>query len=267
MKTFLQKLVEENLSETSNEISDQDVPVARMAVYDSLSVAPRIIDLKASDYDEFIGLLASKTYHFSQEKGGKIPFTVIKEIIENLIHAYFKEAVVTILEDGNTIRISDQGPGIKDKETAFQPGFTTATAAMKKFVRGVGSGLPIVKEALGGLGGTVTIEDNLCKGTVVTLKLKAPLKKNVETGSLPQETLEENLSLKLTPRQKKILFLLAEMGAIGPSRIANELNIGLSTAYRELVLMEQLGLIGTNNSGKRYLEPKAIEQLDKMLNT
>lgn len=267
LKTFLQKLLEESLSQgvQGMGLSEAEMPTVRIAVYDSLAVAPRIVDLTAPDYDEFIGLLAARAYQFSQEKGGRIPFTVIKEVIENLIHAYFKEAVVTILDDGNTIRISDQGPGIKDKEAAFQPGFTTATKEMKKCVRGVGSGLPIVKEALSGPGGSVTIEDNLSRGTVVTLKLPVPQKKEAGAASQKTETAEEELPFKLTPRQKKILFLLAEMGAIGPSRIASELNIGLSTAYRELVLLEQLDLVSTENNGKRSLKTKAINHLDAML--
>lgn len=93
----------------------------------------------------------------------------IKEVVENLLHADIQEAVITILPDGNTIRVSDQGPGIPDKEKAFLPGFTTASSKMKEIVRGVGSGLPIVKDSMRSIGGTILIEDNLKQGCVITL--------------------------------------------------------------------------------------------------
>ena len=44
---------------------------------------------------------------------------------------------------------------------------------MKHYIRGVGSGLPIVKEYLDFSHGTITIEDNLGTGAVVTISLRA----------------------------------------------------------------------------------------------
>src|SRR4029077_7556963 len=127
--------------------------------------------LSAEDFNEFVGELSSRTYNHARERGGRIPFVVIREIIENLIHALFQDAVVTIMDDGNTIRISDQGPGIRDKTRAFLPGFTTATQEMRRFIKGVGSGLPVAREQLAFLGGAISIEDNLEQGTVVTLRV------------------------------------------------------------------------------------------------
>ena len=72
-------------------------------------------------------------------------FVVFRELIENLVHASFREVVVTIMDGGNTLRISDRGPGILDKDAALRPGFTTATARMRKCIRGVGSGLAVAK--------------------------------------------------------------------------------------------------------------------------
>ena len=63
-----------------------------------------------------------------------MPYTVINELIENLIHAFFRDVVVTILDGGRVIRISDHGPGIPDKDRAFLPGFTTATADQRRFI-------------------------------------------------------------------------------------------------------------------------------------
>src|SRR3989449_10948263 len=107
--------------------ADAAQPKIRLAVYDSPLAAPRGGSLRGREFHEFVGDLAARTYNFGRGRGGRIPHIGIREIIENLIHAYFHGAVISILDDGNTIRISDQGPGVPDKEKALQPGFTTAT--------------------------------------------------------------------------------------------------------------------------------------------
>lgn len=177
----------------------------RIAVYDNLTSIPRIIDLKHDSINNFIDLTTEKIYQVSHEQGGRIPYTIIKEIVENLIHAQFTEVIITIINNGNQIMISDQGPGISDKEKAMTVGFTSASKEMKKFIRGVGSGLPIVKETIRFSGGSIDIKDNMNKGTVVILKINndesrienfninAPGNFNDNTGSLiinPSDKLE-----------------------------------------------------------------------------
>jgi DNA-binding MarR family transcriptional regulator len=143
----------------------------RIALYDSLRSLPRIIDLNFNSIPDFISKTSEEVYSLSHKQGGKIPYTIIKEIIENLIHANFKEIIITILNNGNKIMISDQGPGIFDKEKALLPGYTSATSKMKQFIRGVGSGLPIVSETIAFSGGFLDIKDNIKNGTVVTLSI------------------------------------------------------------------------------------------------
>ena len=116
---------------------------------------------------EFIENLASTIYTQAQQAGGSIPYTAIREVSENFIHAQFKEIVVSIFDKGNTIRFTDQGPGIPQKEKAQMPGFSSATSDMKRYIRGVGSGLPLVKEYLSFSHGRITIEDNIKCGSVV----------------------------------------------------------------------------------------------------
>jgi anti-sigma regulatory factor (Ser/Thr protein kinase) len=234
-------------------------PTVRIAIYDSLASIPRVEELSDEGCQQFIGRLAAKAHEFSQAKGGEIPYTVIREIVENLIHAYFAEAIITILDNGNTIRISDQGPGIRDKERAFSPGFSTATQEMKQIIRGVGSGLPVAREMLKVAGGTITVEDNLERGAVITLAL-APAKKKGELK--PQQ--EEPAPLELSDRQKKVLFLVTELGPVGPSKVAQELNISLSSAYRDFLFLERNGLVKTNSRGKRELSPEGVDCLEKI---
>lgn len=147
--------------------------VARIALYDDLRSAPRVTEIHPAPTAEFIESLTSKIYEQAKSAGGTIPYTVIREVSENFIHARFAEATVSILDDGNTIRFADQGPGIPYKDQAQIPGFTSAVEPMKHYIRGVGSGLPIVKEYLDFSHGTITIEDNLGTGAVVTISLRA----------------------------------------------------------------------------------------------
>src|SRR3989304_5716186 len=163
-----------NTAENSD-ISDGNIGKipARIAVYDNMRSIPRIVELIYNNISDFINETAQKTYNLSHEIGGRIPYTIIKEIIENLIHADFKEVVITILESGDHIIITDQGPGIEDKEKAFLPGYTSATNKMKEYIRGVGSGFPIVKETITFSGGSIDVKDNIRKGTVISLKLES----------------------------------------------------------------------------------------------
>ncbi len=274
MKSFLQRIIEESEfqpqapREAPESTIFQHAPTVRLAVYDSLTSTPRVTDLSADDVEELINILSTKTYQLSQEKGGLFPFTVIKEVVENLIHAYFREAVITILDNGKTIRFSDQGPGIKNKKSAFMPGFSTATAAMKQIIRGVGSGLPIVKETLSLSGGDISVEENLNHGTVVTLTMPDDFIVEERVREHPRNTDEPPSSLKpvrLNKRQKRVLFLVTELGEAGPSKIANELDVSLSTAYRDLTYLENVNLIKSDEQGKRSLTTEGIEHLDKIL--
>lgn len=147
--------------------------VARIALYDDLLSAPRVTIVEPAPTGEFIEKLASYVYEQAREAGGTIPYTVIREVSENFIHARFKEATVSILDAGNTVRFADQGPGIPWKDRAQLPGFSSATEPMKSYIRGVGSGLPIVKEYLEFTHGTITIEDNLGTGSVVTISARS----------------------------------------------------------------------------------------------
>jgi len=288
--------------ELNNDVSvknDTLLPIiSRIAIYDNMRSIPRIIDFSHDSIQGFIDEVPQKIYAYSHELGGKIPYTILKEIVENLIHANFKEIIITIMENGNHILISDQGPGITDKEKVFFPGFTSASKSMKKYIRGVGSGLPIVKEVIVFSGGSVGIEDNIQSGTVISLRLESPaesfknlhedsyspsidssahgykkplpdyseIQKNenipenvVSTGKQPRDNFE---SLKLSIRQTRILSLVLELEETGPSKIAKELDLSLATSFRELVLLEGAGLLMLTGSGKRKLTSKGKKYLE-----
>lgn len=169
---------------------------ARIAVFDDPAAAPRVVVVEPSDIRSFLESITASVTKLAQEQGGGIPFTVIREVVENLIHAYFIEPTVSILDGGNTIRFSDQGPGIADKQRALEYGTTSATAEMKRYIRGVGSGLPYAQQWLEDKGGSLTVEDNMHKGTVVTISL-------VHRGRQSDQPLPNTLNqLENTPIQQ-----------------------------------------------------------------
>lgn len=159
---------DENISSPSQTPMEVSTP-ARIAVYDDAAAAPRVVMVEPKDVRSFLEEITATVNRLSHEQGGTIPFMVIREIVENFIHAYFKAPTITILDGGNTIRFSDQGPGIKQKDLALEYGTSSATEEMKHYIRGVGSGLPYAQQYMVDKGGSLDIEDNLGGGTVVTI--------------------------------------------------------------------------------------------------
>ena len=238
-----------------------DVPLGleapRIAIYDTLTSPPRVVAVEEGDLPALIASLAEKTYHYCREQGGQVPYSVIQELIENLLHAYFRDVVITILDNGQTIRISDHGPGVDDKDRAFQPGFTTATAYQRQIIRGVGSGLPLARESLQFLRGILTVEDNLGGGAVFTIKMPSAAEAPPAAAGAPE--------VKLTTRQTKVLVLLMELGSAGPTAIAKELGFSPATVFRELVVLQDMGLIHSLGDGKRALREEGLRLLESIL--
>lgn len=145
---------------------------ARIAVYDDAAAAPRVVVVEPKDVRSYLEEITLQVTQLAQGQGGMIPFMVIREIVENFIHAYFIEPTISILDHGNTIRFSDQGPGIREKERALQYGTTSATEEMRHYIRGVGSGLPYAQQYMIDKGGSLAIDDNIQGGTVVTISTR-----------------------------------------------------------------------------------------------
>lgn len=148
---------------------------ARIAVYDDAAAAPRVVVVEPKDVRSYLEEITATVNKLSHEQGGMIPFMVVREIVENFVHAYFQAPTVTILDGGNTIRFSDQGPGIGEKDLALEYGTSSATEEMRRYIRGVGSGLPYAQQYMVDKGGSLTIEDNIQGGTVVTISIHPEL--------------------------------------------------------------------------------------------
>lgn len=235
---------------------------ARIAMYDDLRSAPRITEIHPAPTAEYIENLASKIYEQARSAGGTIPYTVIREVSENFIHAQFSEIIVSILDDGNTIRFADQGPGIIQKEKAQLPGFTSAVEPMKSYIRGVGSGLPIVKEYLDLSHGTITIEDNLGTGAVVTISLKetpdnASQQKTSQNSPGGFNAYRQNQVNPLIPplsqRERDFLPIFLSEGALGVTEISRLTGVAPSSTFVTLSKLEEAGLIEKTVGQKRIL--------------
>ena len=153
----------------------------RIAVYDDVAAAPRVVVIEPTEIRSYLEEIVQAVNRLSHEQGGQIPFMVMREIVENFIHAHFASPTITILDHGNTIRFSDRGPGIKEKELALQYGTSSATESMKHYIRGVGSGLPYAQQYMIDKGGSLTIEDNISGGTVVTISTRSASDAHTQT--------------------------------------------------------------------------------------
>lgn len=249
---------------------------ARIAVYDDLRSAPRVIEVEPAETGEYIEQLAQAVYEQSQNLGGSIPYTVIRELSENFIHARFTEVVISIFDHGDTIRFADQGPGISHKKQAQMPGFTSASEPMKEYIRGVGSGLPLAREYLSMSNGSISIEDNMGSGAVVTISLARDLtperdaeqdKRHVEekpaaAPKAPRKADAGHGVPDLTDRQKRILLLFSTHGHLGVTDIVKLTGMPQSSVHLEFKKLEEMGLVVKGASQKRELTEEGTQVVE-----
>ena len=246
---------------------------ARIAVYDDKSAAPRVVLVEPKDVRSYLDEIAATVNQLAHEQGGKIPFMVMREIVENFIHAHFVAPTISIMDNGNTIRFSDQGPGIKEKNRALEFGTSSATEEMKSFIRGVGFGLPYAQQYMVEKGGSLTLEDNISGGTIVTLSTRRskdahiqtlPTQENTEEApvnhqkqSIPrashtvsQQPVTQLPNLVLTDRAKLVLQYLSEHEWVGATELTSAYGLSTPTWSRELKSLVNIGIIG--KIGQKY---------------
>ena len=269
--------VEENTNQyEKNTDSNNSLTVryaARIAVYDDKSAAPRVVLVEPKDVRSYLDEIAATVNQLAHEQGGKIPFMVMREIVENFIHARFVAPTISIMDNGNTIRFSDQGPGIKEKNRALEFGTSSATEEMKSFIRGVGFGLPYAQQYMVEKGGSLTLEDNISGGTIVTLSTRRskdahiqtlPTQENTEEASVnheeqlisralhtvPQQPVTQLPNLVLTNRAKLVLQYLSEHEWVGATELTSAYGLSTPTWSRELKSLVNIGIIG--KIGQKY---------------
>ena len=203
------------------------------------------------------------------EMGGRVPEESVREVVENLMHADYRGAVVSVLDDGNVVRVSDKGPGVQHKDRAMEFGFSGATPEALRGIRGVGAGLGMARAAAEKVGGTVTIEDNIGGGTVATISVVGEgANRKEEEPVQPARRYPDGVPrMNISERQQKVLITVLECGEVGPSTVAERLEISVSTAYRDLSVLEEHGLVVTDESGKRVISLLGKDVVEAIVNT
>ena len=279
--------VEENTNQDEKSFSPENALTvryaARIAVYDDKAAAPRVVLVEPKDVRAYLDEIAATVNQLAHEQGGQIPFMVMREIVENFIHAHFVAPTISIMDNGNTIRFSDQGPGIKEKNRALEFGTSSATEEMKSFIRGVGFGLPYAQQYMVEKGGSLTLEDNISGGTIVTLSTRRSKDAHIQTLPTQEET-EDSLSvtqepaayqsitlpvseklapqlpnLVLTDRAKLVLQYLSEHEWVGATELTTTFGLSTPTWSRELKSLVNIGIIG--KVGQKYKLTKIGETL------
>jgi hypothetical protein len=211
--------------------------VARVAVYAGAAQPPRVESLSADDAANLVEELFCRVAALA-----RVPALALREVIENLVHARFSGALVSVLDGGSTVRVSDRGPGIGDVERALLPGYTTADAEARRIIRGVGCGLPLASALMAERGGALVLEENLSGGAVATLAMPTD-HRDIEEPAVPAPS----------ETARRLLALLVELSPADPGRLAAELEVPLAECGRELVLLEHRGLVSRAASGERAL--------------
>jgi len=104
----------------------------------------------------------------------------------------------------------------------------------------------------------VTFEYTVGGGAVFTLILPKP------PAAAPPPDRPAAPTPKLTTRQKKVLVLIMELNTAGPTPIAKELHIAPATAFRDLRLLEEMGLVHSLRDGKRALTEDGMTLLERL---
>jgi DNA-binding transcriptional ArsR family regulator len=248
--------------------SDQAGVGVRIAVYPGGGI-PEITEVSASDPGSATRKFTRFVSEQVREAGGRVPEESIREVVENLIHAGYRGVVISVLDDGNVVRVSDKGPGVENKSRAMEFGFSGAAPGALGEIRGVGAGLGIARAAAEKVGGTLTIEDNIGGGTVATISVASDETaiEEKEAAPPPQRRYPDGVPrMNISERQQKALITVLECGEVGPSTVADRLEISVSTAYRDLSVLEEHGLVMADESGKRLISPLGRDLVEAIIN-
>ena len=249
---------------------DQADAGVRIVVYPR-SGEPEITEVSAANPRSATQKFTRFVWERVEEAGGQVPEESIREVVDNLIHAGYSGVVISILDGGNVVRVSDKGPGVENKNRAMEFGFSGASPEALREIRGVGAGLGIARAAAEKIGGKITIEDNIGGGTVATISVAGDatvLEHREEASVSPQRRYPDGVPrMNISERQQKALITVLECGEVGPSTVAERLEISVSTAYRDLSVLEEHGLVMADESGKRLISPLGKDLVEAIISS
>ena len=259
-----------NAARTAKDFGDAGIGV-KLAVYPD-GGEPEVSEVSAANSGAAAAKFSRLVMEKVREAGGRVPEEAVRELVDNLIHAGYKGVVISIFDKGNVVRISDKGPGIGDKARAFELGFSGASEEAAGEIRGVGAGLGISRTVAERAGGIVTIEDNIGGGTVATISMKSEKAPEIGEEAPPRPTQQRRYvdavpKMNISERQQKALITVLESGEVGPSTVAEKLEISVSTAYRDLSVLEEHGLVAGAESGKRQITPLGHDVVEAIVDS
>lgn len=178
LKNITSTLIEQidNLSSIATEFSNfAQMPATKIEEVDLIEVIKNTVDLLKGDHDyelNFTSEIQKVAIKSDKEQLSRLFLNIIKNAIQSVPDDRKGEINVKVDKTKTQVLvwISDNGKGIPDdiKPKMFMPNFTTKSS-------GMGLGLAIVKNILDQLGGEISFETELEKGT--TFKMAFPLPK------------------------------------------------------------------------------------------
>ena len=259
-----------NAARTARDFGDAGISV-KIAVYPK-SGEPEVSEVSAASPGAATTKFSRLVMEKVKEAKGRVPEEAVRELVDNLIHAGHKGVVISVFDGGNVVRISDKGPGVRDKVRAFELGFSGASEDSLREIRGVGAGLGIARTMAEKMGGTVIIEDNIGGGTVATVSINRELRSEAEDEAPMRPTRLRRYpdavpKMNISERQQKALITVLESGEVGPSTVAEKLEISVSTAYRDLSVLEEHSLVAGAESGKRQITPLGRDVVEAIIDS
>src|SRR5215212_1057684 len=228
MRGALNSFLEMMYAQTTHGGMDQAGAAVRIVVYPR-GGEPEITEVSAANPRSATQKFTRFVSERVREAGGRVPEESIREVVENLIHAGYSGVVISILNGGNVVRVSDKVPGVENKSRAMEFGFSGAALKALQEIRGVGAGLGIARAAAEKVGGKVTIEDNIGGGTVATVSAAGDervVEERETPPSPPQRRYPDGVPrMNISERQQKVLITVLECGEVGPSTVAERLEI------------------------------------------
>ena len=121
------------------------------------------------------------------------------------------------------------------------------------------------------------MEDNIGGGTVATVAVgetaNVPDSGKLDRGNPAARSPASQRKypdavpkMNISERQQKVLITVLESGELGPSTVADRLEISVSTAYRDLSVLEEHGLVTSAESGKRVITPLGWDLVEAIVN-
>lgn len=208
----LLELINDVLSMSKIEAGQITINESRFNLYNFLNSLREMLQLKAN----------SKGLRLIFENIGDLPQYIqtdeakLRQVLINLIgnaikftqHGTVSLRVSSPAENKSQLyfEIADTGPGISPSEipTLFQP--FVQTEAGRKSMQGTGLGLPISQQFVKIMGGDITVESEVDRGTIFSFKIRV----NLVTESDEQEASTVKQVIALEPGQPTYRILIVE---------------------------------------------------------